>query len=235
MLRNIVNNVINHSTCSSQKSNNTYSIIAKGDSGATNHYIRPQDSDILQDKVPTPQESVTQPDGTQMNIESVGRLPLHALLSAQATQGHVLRNLKSSSLLAMGPLCNDGCTVILTDKELAAVKQNKIVLQGWRNRRDGLWDIPLKKHTNCMENYKLPPQHSSVYIPFNQKARPPEHAPVITTTAHRKNTTSSSVVSLNVEQISQRMLNKMVDAQRRKDIKNRFNELQSPDLIKKNR
>ena len=97
MLRNIVNNVVNHSTCSSQKSNNTYSIVAKGDSETTNHYIRPQDSDILQDKVPTPQEYVTQPNGTQRNIESVGWLPLHASLSEQATQGHVLQNLKSLS------------------------------------------------------------------------------------------------------------------------------------------
>ena len=111
---------------------------------------------------------VTQPDGSQMNIKSVGYLPMHKSLSKQATQGHIIRNSNSSSLVALGPLCDDGCAVVLTDKKLTAVKRNKIVLRGWRNRQDGLWDIPLKNHIKCMENYATPQSHSSMYITFSQ-------------------------------------------------------------------
>ena len=78
MLYNIVNNVYTHLTCSSKNTKKTFQVIAKGDSGATNHYIQPQDSEILQNKVPAQHENVTQPDRTQMNIESVDHLPLHS-------------------------------------------------------------------------------------------------------------------------------------------------------------
>ena len=74
----------------------------------------------------------------------------------------------------MGPLCDDGCTVILTDKELAAIKKNKVVLRGKRNRKDGLWDIPLRNHTTCMDNYNISQVHPSIYAPFGQNPRPPE-------------------------------------------------------------
>ena len=109
-----------------------------------------------------------------MTIDSVGNLPLHPSLSNQATKGHVLSNLKSSSLIAMGPLCDDGCTIVLTNKKLTAIKNNKIILQGQRNQRDGLWDIPLKRHTVCMNNYQQPKSHPSLYIPVGQQPRPPE-------------------------------------------------------------
>ena len=109
-----------------------------------------------------------------MNIDSVGHLPLHPSLSQQATIGHVLRDLQSASLIAMGPLCDDGCTVILTNKELAAIKKNKVVLRGRRNCKDGLWDIPLRNNTQCMNNYNIPQIHPSMYIPLGQNPRPPE-------------------------------------------------------------
>ena len=151
-----------------------YKVIAKGDSGATGHYIRPQDLPILQNITKTETKTLVQLYGTQMHIKSVGHLSLHPSLSKQATQGHILRNLQSSSLLALGPLCNNGCTVLLTDKELAAIKQNKVVLQGWHNQQDGLWDIPLRNHTTCMDNYKPPKAHPSLYIPMGKNTRPPE-------------------------------------------------------------
>ena len=88
---------------------------------------------------------------------------MHPALSENAKKGHILRNLKSASLIALGPLCDDGCTVVLTDKDLAAIKNNKIVLRGRRNRQDNLWDIPLHSHTTCMSNYAMPNSHSAMY------------------------------------------------------------------------
>ena len=109
-----------------------------------------------------------------MNITGTGELPLHKKLSKKAKQGHILPNLTSSSLVALGPLCDNGCTVILTDKTLTAVKDNNVILRGLWNRSDGLWDIPLYPHTKCMDNVNLPPSHSGLYVPPHRRDRPPD-------------------------------------------------------------
>ena len=109
-------------------------------------------------------EEVTQPDGTTMTIEHVGQLPMHPTLSDQAKKGHILRNLKSASLVALGPLCDDGCTVVLTEKDLAVIKDNQVVLRGWRNRRDNLWDIPIQTRPCNINNSIVPPSQSEKRI-----------------------------------------------------------------------
>ena len=43
-----------------------YMIIEKGDSGASAHYIRPQDSNILQNLAVAKDKKVVQPDRTHM-------------------------------------------------------------------------------------------------------------------------------------------------------------------------
>ena len=63
----------------------------------------------------------------------------------------------------MGQLCDDDCLVVLSKKKLAAVKDNKIVLEGTRNKKDGLWDIPIYKTTLTESNYKAPKTHSGMY------------------------------------------------------------------------
>ena len=176
MLNNLLNqSYINNTTCSSTKShNNNAVVIAKGDSGASSHYIRPQDERVLNNVQHRTGPEVTKPDGTNLNITGTGDLPLHKSLSAQARKGHILPNLTSSSLVALGPLCDDGCTVILTDKTLTAVKNNNIVLCGHRNPSDDLWDIPLYPHTKCMDNVNLPLSHLGLYVPPHKRGKPPD-------------------------------------------------------------
>ena len=67
-----------------------------------------------------------------------------------------------------------GCTVILTDKTLTAVKDNDVILRGHWIRPDGLWDIPLYPHTKCMDNVNLPPLHSGLYFPPHRRDQPPD-------------------------------------------------------------
>ena len=174
MLSNILNQCLNNTTCSSPQVENNTVVIAKGDSGASTHYIRPQDKNILTNIKNHEGPAVTQPDGTDLNITGTGELPLHASLSKAAKQGHILPNLSSSSLIALGPLCDDGCIVVLTDKNLLAVKEKNVVLRGYRNRFDDLWDIPLHPHTKCMNNVKLPQTHAALYIPPHRRNQPPE-------------------------------------------------------------
>jgi hypothetical protein len=64
-------------------------------------------------------------------------------LSKSARNTSVLPHLKSASLISLGQLCNDNCNVVLNKKKLFVFKDNKLILRGYRNNQDGLWDIPL--------------------------------------------------------------------------------------------
>lgn len=64
-----------------------------------------------------------------------------------------LPKLKSSSLISLRRLCDDGCKVILDDKQSIVNKNNEEVLRGHRNIQEGLWDMPINS------TYEMPPAH----------------------------------------------------------------------------
>ena len=77
-------------------------IIMKGDSGATNHYIRTQDKAILKNIVNYSGPSVLLPDADKISPSHQGALNIHQDLTNAACVGTILPNLKSSSLLSLG-------------------------------------------------------------------------------------------------------------------------------------
>ena len=86
--------------------------------------------------------TVILPDTSTLTATKQGNLPIQQLSSA-AKKTAVFDNLQSS-LISLGQLCDDGCTVVLTKKNLIAAKDKKIILQGHRSTSgDGLWDIPI--------------------------------------------------------------------------------------------
>ena len=99
----------------------------------------------------------------------------------------VLPELKSSSLISLGQLCDNNCTVILTKTKLVVFKENAIVLQGFCNPSDGLWDIPLSPrlvhdyhHTAPVGKTTL--QHNQVVYPAPHPALYPtrqRHSPAV--------------------------------------------------------
>ena len=44
-------------------------------------------------------------------------------------------------------MCDDGCTVELKKENINFTKTQKAFIQGYRNRRTGLWEIPLNSDT----------------------------------------------------------------------------------------
>ena len=70
----------------------------------------------------------------------------------------MLPNLKSSSLILFGKLCDDYYKVEL-DKKIFVKKDNNTVFTGTRNVRDGVWYIPYETKVN----YKLPNAHPGTY------------------------------------------------------------------------
>ena len=118
-------------------------MIAKGDSGATSHYIREEDQSCLLNIQKHQGPTITLPDASTLTSTKLGTLPLPTTLSSKAKYANIVPGLKSASLISLSQLCDDGCDVLLNDKNLYAVKDKQLVLQGFRNKHDKLWDIPL--------------------------------------------------------------------------------------------
>ena len=100
-------------------------------------------------------------------------------MTSRAKTATILPNLKSSSLVSLGQICDDNCTVVMDKSKLVATKSNKIkvsyknqdvLLKGIRNPTDGLYDVniptrkkqsvlnintlPMQKLDNLLESYK---------------------------------------------------------------------------------
>ena len=128
--------------------------LLKADSGASQHYIRPQDLDILQNVQQIAGPSVYLPDMTKITATQCGSLPIPNL-SPTACKAHVFPRLQSASLLSLGQLCDDDCTILMNKYALHVFKDLKHILSGIRNRRDGLWDIPIQSPTQQFANVIL--------------------------------------------------------------------------------
>jgi len=136
----------------------------KGDSAATSHYVRPEDKACLSKIKNYSGPSVTLPDADKIAPSHQGILNIHSNLSHAATVGTVLPQLKSASLLSLGQLCDDGCDVLLHKNNLYAMKDKEIILKGFRNKTDGLWDIPVAKTSLQSDHFKIPQAHAALYL-----------------------------------------------------------------------
>ena len=142
---------------------NSNYIIAKADSGATSNYWREKDKSILHNLSVFEGPTVTLPDNSQLQSKEEGEIPLSPLLSTAAKKASVIPGLKSASLISLGQIVDDGCTILLDEKTLLAFKNKQLVMQGNRNNKDGLWDIPIFKRKFSPQNYILPKIHADMY------------------------------------------------------------------------
>ena len=138
-------------------------IAMKADSGATSHYIRPQDTSFLQNIQTFNGPKVFQPDKTTLSITHRGLLNLPHQLSLQSKIANILPGLSNSSLLSVGKLCNDDCTAVFTKHNFFLLKNKQIILKGHRNWTDGLWDIPFHPHTQSQSTINTT-SHNINYI-----------------------------------------------------------------------
>ena len=123
---------------------NNHSLYAKADSGASTHSIRIAERALLKNiRKLTNGPSCKLPDGNTIKPEEQGELNSSSCLSKIAKRAYVHPALKSSSLISIGQLCDDGCVVIFDKDKINVLKNKKIIMSGNRNVTDGLWDIPL--------------------------------------------------------------------------------------------
>ena len=141
------------------------SVIAKGDSAASNHYFALRDASVLDAVHPDPiGTSVILPDKSSLTSVASGHLPLPTEFTPASTRTEIFDNLQSS-LVSLGQLCDDNCTVVLTKGTLCAIKNDKIVLTGHRSTSgDGLWDIPIPQHSSPVAPSPIPSPALNVII-----------------------------------------------------------------------
>ena len=89
----------------------------------------------------------------------------------------VLPKLKSSNLISIGQLCDDGCSILLDKAKMLAFKNNKLILKGFRNKSDGLWDIPIKKTTITKHCCHTPILHGGISLSTTTKENKVEAFP----------------------------------------------------------
>ena len=64
-------------------------------------------------------------------------------LPDEAFEGHIVPIITHISLVSIGKLCDAGYTSVLKSQEFTIKLNDKIVIQRPRDRRNGLWKIPL--------------------------------------------------------------------------------------------
>ena len=98
--------------------------IAKCDSAASKHYWRNADIAVTTNVLPFQGTPVTLPDSNAINPKYKCTIPLGPAFSKKATTATNLPQLKTASLVAVGPLCDDDKLVIFDNKIVRDVQPN---------------------------------------------------------------------------------------------------------------
>ena len=104
-------------------------IVAKADSGASRNYWRLQDTKCLKNITNKTGTPVTLPNKTTIIPTQEGTIPLSNKLSLSAQKATVLPALKSASLISIGQVCDDNCTMVFTKDKLLTAKDKGIKIQ----------------------------------------------------------------------------------------------------------
>ena len=108
--------------------NNSPVCYAKGDSAASYYYIREEDSNVCTNIFNEKGPPVGLPNSTKIKGHEAGYIPLSDKLTPKAKRARILPSLKSSSLISLSQLADDGCISILN-------VLNRIVCNLQRQRR----------------------------------------------------------------------------------------------------
>jgi hypothetical protein len=88
--------------------------------------------------------NVNMPNGTTIQSSHTCNLLLTDL-PPQVRQAHILPGLVHNSLISVGQLCDNGCSVTFTQDQLTVSKNETCVMYGYRDPKSHLWQVDLKK------------------------------------------------------------------------------------------
>jgi hypothetical protein len=88
--------------------------------------------------------NVSMPNGTTIQSSHTCDLLLTDF-PPQARKAHILPGLVHNSLISVGQLCDNGCSVTFTQEQVTVSKKGKCVMYGSRYTRLRLWRVDLKQ------------------------------------------------------------------------------------------
>jgi hypothetical protein len=116
--------------------------MAIADTGASGHYIRPQDPHMsngtTQDRI-----TVGLPNGATLQSSPNNCILDTPQLPEDARKAHLILGLTHSSLVSIGTLCDAGCKATFDRNNVVITNNDDVVLTGPRDPRTGLWKLPL--------------------------------------------------------------------------------------------
>jgi hypothetical protein len=101
--------------------------------------------------------NVNVPNGTTIQSSHTCSLLLTEL-PPQARQAHILPGLLHNSLISVGQLCDNGCSVTFTQDQVTVSKNKTCVMYGSRDRKSRLWRVDLEQK---FENNKVQCNHTN--------------------------------------------------------------------------
>ena len=132
--------------------------IAKADSGATFHFLKPEHRKVMKNVIDLQNgPKATLPNNEVIQASCSGILPFPSV-SQQASKALVYPGLQNESLLSIGQFCDDNCNALFTKTNVYIIKNDEIIIVGHRNQTDGLWDIqlPMKNNQSSSTTSTLP-------------------------------------------------------------------------------
>ena len=143
IIENKINKISNNNSVVPNCLNSNLPITtAKVDSGTTKHCFSFNSKKSLLNFKQEIGPPIILPNSSKISSTATAHLPLKNF-SPAATKTYLLNDLKNSNLISLGQLCDNACYIVLTKKKLNVCKNKSILLQGFRNLDDGLWDISL--------------------------------------------------------------------------------------------
>lgn len=120
-------------------------VLLKADTGASAHYLAAKDmhkAGISNLKPTITPKLVQLPtlDIMKSTHDSTLNIPRVSVPAKSAT---IYPKITGSSLLSIGQLCDDNCTAVFTKTDMKVIKEKIVILEGTRNKNDGLWDVKL--------------------------------------------------------------------------------------------
>jgi hypothetical protein len=118
--------------------------------------------------------NVNMPNGTTIQSSHTCNLLL-TRLPPQARQAHILPGMVHNSLILVGQLCDNGCSVTLTHDQVTVTKNKECVMRGSRDPKSRLWRVDLKQkfekheiqcnhaHDNNIQKYLINYLHAACF------------------------------------------------------------------------
>jgi hypothetical protein len=88
--------------------------------------------------------NVNMPNGTKIQSSHICNLLL-TYLPPQARQAHILPGLVHNSLISVGQLCDNDCSLTFTQDQVTVSKNGKHLMYGARDPKSRLWRVNLKQ------------------------------------------------------------------------------------------